>query len=79
MRVTLTVPIGSPMALLCPKAPFRAVPEYVIEFSESTPIAFAAEAMTELAFCVAVLVDSTATRSAASVSVLRIRASKALA
>jgi hypothetical protein len=52
----------------------------VIEFSESTPIAFDAPATMELAFCVAVLVDRSATSSAANVRVLSsIRASKALA
>ena len=48
--VTLTGPNGFPMALLWPKAPFRAVPEKVIEFNVSTPIAFDAAATTELAF-----------------------------
>src|SRR5215510_3657194 len=48
--VTLTVPMGSPMALLCPKAPLRAVPENVIELRLSTPIAFDAAVMTGLAF-----------------------------
>jgi hypothetical protein len=39
------------MLLLCPKAPFRAVPEYVIDVSESVPIAFAAAVMTGFVFC----------------------------
>src|SRR5688572_16492145 len=49
--------MGLPMALLCPKAPFLAVPENVIEFKLSTPIAFAAEAIVELAFCASTLIE----------------------
>jgi hypothetical protein len=52
----------------------------VIEFNVSTPIAFDDAARIELAFCVAVLVDSTTMSSAASGSVLSsISASRALA
>jgi hypothetical protein len=69
IRVALTGPSGSPMALLWPKAPLRAVPVMVIEVSVSTPIAFDAAAMTELAFCAAAPVENV-TRSAATVSVL---------
>src|SRR5687767_3662286 len=67
--VALTGPSGLPMALLWPNAPLRAVPEKVIEFSVSTPIAFDAAAMTELAFCAAAPREKV-TRSAATVSVL---------
>src|SRR5690348_11086028 len=44
-------------------------------FSESTPIAFDADATTELAFCAEAPLDSRITTSAAPVSVLSIRVS----
>jgi hypothetical protein len=53
IRVVFTGPNGSPMALLWPNAPFRAVPEYVIEVRESAPIAFDAAATTGPALCAA--------------------------
>src|SRR5687768_17954103 len=74
--VTLTGPRGFPMALLWPNCPLRAVPEKVIEFRLSTPIAFDAAATTEPAFCASAPIDRTVKRSVAPVSVLRsIRAS----
>src|SRR5688572_9755186 len=75
MTVVFTGPSGMPMALLWPNAPFRAVPEYVIEFSESAPIAFDAAATTEVAFCAAAPIGNRVTTSAAPVSVLSIRVS----
>src|SRR6185503_15352944 len=45
-----------------------------MEFSESTPIAFDADATTELAFCAEAPIDSRITTSAAPVSILSIRA-----
>src|SRR5688500_8359636 len=68
--VALTAPSGLPMLLLWPNAPFRAVPENVIEFRVSTPIAFDAAAITELAFCAAAPIARTVATSAAPVSVL---------
>src|SRR5262245_24881644 len=66
--------MGSPMLLLWPKAPLRAVPEKVIEFKVSTPIAFDAAAITEPAFCAAALIDNVVASSVAAVIVLsRIR------
>src|SRR5688572_4456352 len=59
--------MGSPMLLLCPKEPVRAEPDKVIEFRLSTPIAFEAAAMTELAFCAAKPIDNDTTTSTATV------------
>src|SRR5687768_18236236 len=55
------------MLLLWPKEPVRAEPDKVIEFRLSTPIAFEAAAMTELAFCAARPIDSETTTSTATV------------
>ena len=70
--VRLTGPSGVPMALLWPNAPFRAVPEKVIELSVSAPIAFDAAATTEPAFCAVALIDRKVTRSATPESILSI-------
>ena len=74
--VTLTDPIGSPMALLCPKAPLRAVPEKVSDVSESAPIAFDAAATIEVAFCAAALAANMQTRAAAHNVLVTMRASR---
>ena len=58
------------MDLLCPKAPFLAVPENVIDVKLSTPIAFDVAAMIELAFCAAALIEMTIPISAAPIVVV---------
>src|SRR5687767_15305788 len=57
--------MGSPMALLWPNGPLRAVPEYVMDVRLSTPMAFDAAATTGLAFCAAVPTHGRLTNSAA--------------